>query len=55
MLDVMYEIPGATNVRSCRVSEETILQGKRPELVYDEPTTMKATEKKTGETEEEIA
>ncbi len=55
MLDVMYEIPGAKNVRTCRVSQETILQGKRPELVYAEPTTMKATDKKMGMSEDEIA
>ncbi|MGZ3650250.1 MAG: hypothetical protein ACXWSC_03610 [Bdellovibrionota bacterium] len=53
MLDVMYEIPGAKNVKTCRVSEETITKNQRPELIYAEPTTMKATEKKTGSTEEE--
>ncbi len=57
MLDVMYEIPGAKNVKTCRVTEETIVKHQRPELVYAEPTTMKA-EKKSGpssSSEEEIA
>lgn len=56
MLDVMYEIPGAKNIKGCKVTKETILEGKRPELVYKEPTTMKA-EKGSGEggEEEEIA
>jgi ATP-dependent Clp protease ATP-binding subunit ClpX len=52
MLDVMYEIPGAKNVRACRVTKETIEENKRPELVYADPATIKAEKK---ETEEEIA
>jgi len=57
MLDVMYEIPGAKNIKGCRVSEETITKGNRPELVYVEPSAMKAGEKKSspGSGEEEIA
>jgi ATP-dependent Clp protease ATP-binding subunit ClpX len=57
MLDVMYEIPGAKNVKSCRVSEDTITKGQRPELVYGEPASLKSTDKKTGtgNGEEEIA
>jgi ATP-dependent Clp protease ATP-binding subunit ClpX len=57
MLDVMYEIPGAKNVKACRVSEETIVKGKRPELVYADPAPMKSGEKKgsSGGGEEEIA
>ena len=56
MLDVMYEIPGTKNIKGCRVSEETITKGNRPELIYAEPASMKATEKKNGSAEaEEIA
>lgn len=54
MLDVMYEIPGAKNIKGCRITKETILEGKRPELIYKEPTTMKAEESGEG-SEEEIA
>jgi len=59
MLDVMYEIPGTKNVKACRVTEDTITKNQRPELIYAEPTTMKATDggKKggVGSDEEEIA
>jgi len=57
MLDVMYEIPGAKNVKTCRVTEKTITLQQRPELIYAEPTTMKSTvdKKGHGNEEEEIA
>lgn len=53
MLDVMYEIPGAKNVKACRVSKDTIVKGERPELVYAEPTPVKAGDKAAGEKDEE--
>ena len=34
MLDVMYEIPSATNVQECIVSEEVVAKTKQPILVY---------------------
>jgi ATP-dependent Clp protease ATP-binding subunit ClpX len=57
MLDVMYEIPGAKNIKACKVTKETIEQGKRPELIYKDPTQMKAEEAdaNTDSGEEEIA
>lgn len=54
MLDVMYEIPGAKNIKACKVTRETIMDGKRPELIYADPTPVKA-EKKEGNAEEDIA
>ena len=35
MLDVMYEIPSAANVKECIVSEEVVIQSKQPILVYE--------------------
>lgn len=56
MLDVMYEIPGAKNIKACRVTRETIEQGKRPELIYKDPTPVKSDgEENSGSGEEEIA
>ncbi len=52
MLDVMYEIPGAKNIKACKVTKETILEGTRPTLVYADPTPVKSAE---TENEEEIA
>jgi len=56
MLDVMYEIPGAKNIKGCKVTKETITEGQRPVLVYSDPTPVKADKKGEGsESEEEIA
>ncbi len=35
MLDVMYEIPGRVNIKECVISEEAILKGEQPILVYE--------------------
>ena len=35
MLDVMYEIPSATGVKECIISEEVVTLGKQPILVYE--------------------
>ncbi len=34
MLDVMYEVPSATNVQECVISEEVVAKTKQPMLVY---------------------
>jgi len=34
MLDVMYDVPSATNVQECIVSEEVVAKSKQPILVY---------------------
>ncbi|MCO5143470.1 MAG: ATP-dependent protease ATP-binding subunit ClpX [Oligoflexia bacterium] len=58
MLDVMYEIPGAKNIKSCKVTKEVIEQNLKPELLYADPTPVKSEKEKTGKksgSEEEIA
>ena len=35
MLDIMYEIPSKGNVKECIVSEDVILKGESPILVYE--------------------
>jgi ATP-dependent Clp protease ATP-binding subunit ClpX len=35
MLDIMYEIPSKGNVRECVISEEVILKGEGPILLYE--------------------
>ncbi|MBW2039901.1 MAG: ATP-dependent Clp protease ATP-binding subunit ClpX [Deltaproteobacteria bacterium] len=35
MLDIMYEIPSKGNVRECMISEEAILKGEGPILLYE--------------------
>ncbi len=41
MLDVMYEIPGSTNIKGCRVTKEVITNNQKPELIYADPTPVK--------------
>lgn len=35
MLDVMYELPSEPNVKECVISEQVILQGEYPVVLYD--------------------
>jgi ATP-dependent Clp protease ATP-binding subunit ClpX len=35
MLDVMYEIPSQKGIKECLISEETILKGEKPVLIYE--------------------
>jgi len=35
MLDVMYEIPSRANIQECVISEEVIVKGEQPILVYE--------------------
>ena len=35
MLDVMYDIPSATDVKECVISEDVVTQNKQPLLVYE--------------------
>ena len=34
MLDVMYDLPSATDVEECLISEEVVTKGMKPLLVY---------------------
>ena len=36
MLDIMYELPSLTNVRECVITEDVVLKGEKPMLVYQE-------------------
>jgi len=35
MLDVMFELPGLSNVRECVVTEDVVTKGERPTLVFE--------------------
>lgn len=48
MLDVMFEIPGNTNIKACRVTKDTIEGKSKPELVYSDPTPVKKPGEGTG-------
>ncbi|RYZ98531.1 MAG: ATP-dependent Clp protease ATP-binding subunit ClpX, partial [Proteobacteria bacterium] len=54
MLDVMYEIPGAKNIKGCKVTRETIEQGIRPQLIYKDPASA-LTPAGEPDSEEDIA
>jgi len=36
MMDVMYEVPSADNVVKCVVTEESVREGAKPELIMDD-------------------
>ena len=36
MLDIMYEIPSLDNVRECIITEDVVLSGEKPMLVYQD-------------------
>ena len=35
MLDIMYEVPFLEGLQTCRITEEVIIDGKEPELVFE--------------------
>lgn len=35
MLDIMYELPSLQNARECVITEETVLEGDQPMIVYE--------------------
>jgi ATP-dependent Clp protease ATP-binding subunit ClpX len=37
MLDIMYEIPSAENVKECVIGEDVVLNGEEPILLYEPP------------------
>jgi ATP-dependent Clp protease ATP-binding subunit ClpX len=39
MLDIMYEIPSSENIAEVVISEEVIVQGAAPMIVYDRAET----------------
>ena len=36
MLDIMYDVPSATNIEKCTITKETVLQHQPPELLINE-------------------
>lgn len=42
MLDVMFELPSESNVRECVISEQVILNGDYPVVLYENPETKKS-------------
>jgi ATP-dependent Clp protease ATP-binding subunit ClpX len=42
MLDVMYELPSEPNVKECVISEQVILQGEYPVVLYDNESKKSA-------------
>lgn len=42
MLDVMYELPSEPNVKECVISEQVILAGDYPVIMYDNTETKKS-------------
>ena len=41
MLDIMYELPSKENVRECVISEQVVLNGDYPVILYDNETESK--------------
>ena len=36
MLDIMYELPSADNVKECVISEDVVLHNEEPILLYEQ-------------------
>jgi ATP-dependent Clp protease ATP-binding subunit ClpX len=41
MLDIMYELPSKENVRECVISEQVVLNGDYPVILYENDTEVK--------------
>lgn len=50
MTDVMYEIPSGEGIEKCIITEATILNGEKPQLVYSKKADKKKTAKKNTKT-----
>ena len=46
MLDIMYDIPGLQNVKSCQITKKVVTERARPELIYSDPTPVKKADSK---------
>ncbi len=40
MLDIMYEIPDMEGVKECIISQDVIMNGKAPMIVYERKTSQ---------------
>lgn len=55
MLDVMYDIPGMTNVKEVVIDEKVIQEGQQPKMTYFTDEEMKAKAEKAKKSESESA
>jgi ATP-dependent Clp protease ATP-binding subunit ClpX len=42
MLDIMYELPSKENVSECVISEQVVLNGDYPVVMYDNDNNKKS-------------
>ena len=42
MLDIMYELPSQDNVKECVISEQVILNGDYPVVLYEKDSNQKS-------------
>lgn len=40
MLDVMFDIPSLTGIKTCKITKDVIEKQTKPELVFEDPTTI---------------
>ncbi|HPC46651.1 MAG TPA: ATP-dependent Clp protease ATP-binding subunit ClpX, partial [Deltaproteobacteria bacterium] len=40
MLDIMYEIPDMEGVKECIISQDVVLKGKKPMILYERKTSQ---------------
>lgn len=40
MLDVMYDIPSLTGIKTCKITKQVIEKNMKPELEFENPTTL---------------
>ncbi|MFN3454380.1 MAG: ATP-dependent Clp protease ATP-binding subunit ClpX [Pseudobdellovibrio sp.] len=55
MLDVMYDVPGMTNVKEVVIDDKVITDGQQPKMVYYSDEEMKAKAEKAKKSESESA
>ena len=48
MTDVMYEIPSSEGLEKCIITEDTILKGEKPQLLYSKKADKKKSAKKNN-------
>ncbi len=46
MLEIMYDIPGMSNLKTCKITRDVVDNKARPELIYSDPTPVKKKESK---------
>lgn len=46
MLDIMYDLPSEKNVKEARITKSTIINGERPEIIFNDDADSKNNKKK---------